>query len=88
MATRIDLPEQTMQQALEILRRPQSIEATAREMGINHSLLRTNLRRAGLLDEFKGRRFSTTPLALINRNAWDIDMANKLLVMKLIRAQA
>jgi hypothetical protein len=85
MATRIDLPEHTMQRALEILRRPQSIEATAREIGVHHSLLRTNLRRAGLMDEFKGRRFSTTPLSHINLMAWDESIANKYLQMALRR---
>lgn len=87
MATRIDLTENVMQQALELLRSPKSLEATAREMGIDKSLLRNNLDRGGMLDEFKGRRFSSTPLEPTKLKSWDKSIANKYLQMKL-RARA
>lgn len=83
MATRIDLPDSVMQQALELLRIPQSIQATARQMRISETLLRTNLERHGLMEEFKGRKRTRTPIVPINLKAWDEAKCNKYLIMKL-----
>ena len=84
---RIDLPKHIIDKALAMLRKPESVRATARALGIDHQLLRNNLRRAGLLDEFQGRALYRRPTGVSARVNWDEDMNNRRLIMKL-RQQA
>jgi hypothetical protein len=80
---RIDLPKHLIDKALAMLRKPEPITATAEALGIDHQVLRSNLRRAGLLDEFKGRTFHRQPDGAQVRASWDEGMNNRRLIMKL-----
>ncbi len=74
---RIDLSPVAMEQAIEMLRSPQPISAVARHFHISDFCLRANLKRAGVLAEFTGRKgmgFSTgVPVSRL----WDESISNK-----------
>jgi hypothetical protein len=80
---RIDLSPVAIEQAVAMLRSPQPISAVARHFHISDFCLRANLKRAGVIAEFTGRKgmgFSTgVPVSKL----WDEDASKKYANLKL-----
>lgn len=83
MALRRDLPAHMLQRAVEIMRQPKSLTETAKELKVGYQLLLLNMTRAGLYQEFKGRKLQTGPKP---KKEWSEGIANARLQMKLRRS--
>jgi hypothetical protein len=83
MALRIDLSPVALEQAITMLRTPKSISEVSRHFHVSDFCLRSNLKRAGVLEEFTGRKgmgFSTgVPVSKL----WDEDASKKHANLKL-----
>lgn len=84
--TRNDFSPEYLDQVLRLLRRPQTIINTARQLGISPTLIKRNLQSVGMYEEFANRDARIFREAAPVSKGWDEGMANKRLIMKLRQA--